>query len=118
MARYFEDGEFACKHCGDLPEAGMDQRLMEVLDRLREKIGEPLTVSSGYRCQTHNRRVGGAPNSYHTRGMAADVYINSDNFSVHQIKQMALESGADTAVAYPSEGFVHIDMRGYSADWE
>ena len=30
----------------------------------------------------------------------------------------ALECGADTAVAYPNQGFVHMDMRGYRAEWE
>ena len=52
------------------------------------------------------------------KGMAADIYINSDRYTTHQIAQMALECGADTAVAYPSQGFVHVDMRGYRAEWE
>ena len=118
MAKYFNDEEFVCKHCGKLPQHGMDNSLIETLDKLREELGEPLIVSSGYRCGVHNLNIGGAPNSYHTRGMAADVYINSDNYSVDQIRDMAFECGADTAVSYPDQGFVHIDMRGYRANWE
>lgn len=116
--KHFTMSEFACKHCSGLPENGMNEDLLEVCDRLREKLGEVVVVSSGYRCPTHNRNIGGASQSYHMKGLAADVYINSDRYDTHQIAQMALDCGADTAVAYPSQGFVHIDMRGYRADWE
>ncbi len=118
MAKYFDSSEFACKHCGQLPRLGMDSRLLEVLDKLREKLGEPLVISSGYRCPTHNRNIGGASESYHTRGMAADIYINSESYSPADIRDLAFECGADTAVAYSTQGFVHVDMRGYRAEWE
>ena len=75
--KHFEMGEFACKHCQQLPRGGMDTRLLDVLDKMRERLGEPLVVSSGYRCPTHNRNSGGASQSYHMKGMAADVYTNS-----------------------------------------
>ena len=114
--KHFEMGEFACKHCQQLPRDGMDTRLLEVLDKMRERLGEPLVVSSGYRCPTHNRNRGGASQSYHMRGMAADVYINSDQYSPKEIEAIAFECGADTACAYPNEGFVHVDMRGYRAE--
>ena len=45
-----------------------------VLDPLRESWGGPICVSSGYRCPMLNRAVGGVEGSYHTRGMAADIY--------------------------------------------
>ena len=117
MKNYFESSEFACKHCQQLPEGGMNQELIDVLNRLREKLGEPLIVSSGYRCPTHNRNIGGGSQSYHMKGVATDVYINSNRYSTQQIAQMALDCGADTSVAYPGQGFVHIDMRGYRAEW-
>lgn len=45
-----------------------------VLDPLRESWGGPICVSSGYRCPMLNEKVGGVEGSYHTRGMAADIY--------------------------------------------
>ena len=45
----------------------------EVLEPLREHIGEPIYVSSGYRCPELNRAVGGVRNSQHMRGEAADI---------------------------------------------
>ena len=118
MAKYFTSAEFACKHCNQLPSGGMHEGLIRVLDQLREQLGESLIVSSGYRCPTHNRNIGGASQSYHMKGIAADVYIHSDRYSPHRIAKMALECGSDTAVAYPNQGFVHVDMRGHRADWE
>lgn len=44
-----------------------------VLDPLREAWGNPITVTSGYRCPELNRAVGGVRNSHHLRGMAADI---------------------------------------------
>lgn len=44
-----------------------------VLDPLREAWGGPIIITSGYRCEALNARVGGVKNSYHTRGMAADI---------------------------------------------
>ena len=47
--------------------------IARVLDPVRERWGVPIYVNSGYRCPELNKLVGGAPNSYHLRGMAADI---------------------------------------------
>ena len=49
-----------------------------VLDPLRTKWGMPIIVTSGYRCPKLNAAVGGAANSQHTKGMAADIRTVSD----------------------------------------
>lgn len=40
---------------------------------LRQAIGAPITISSGYRCRALNSAVGGATNSLHLWGLAADI---------------------------------------------
>ncbi|MCM1356621.1 MAG: D-Ala-D-Ala carboxypeptidase family metallohydrolase [Staphylococcus sp.] len=45
----------------------------KVLEPARLKIGGPIIVTSGYRSQALNRLVGGASNSYHLYGRAADI---------------------------------------------
>jgi len=47
-------------------------RLARGLDQVVELLGHPLEISSGYRCEALNRRVGGAPQSQHVAGLAAD----------------------------------------------
>ena len=46
-----------------------------VLDPLRESLGRPITVSSGYRSPLVNRAVGGASSSQHVLGQAADIVV-------------------------------------------
>lgn len=47
------------------------------LDPLREKWGKPIHVNSGYRCPALNKAVGGATNSGHMYGFAADIDAGS-----------------------------------------
>ena len=47
-----------------------------VLQPLRDKFG-PIRITSGYRCPELNHAVGGASNSQHMRGEAADIYLPS-----------------------------------------
>lgn len=49
-----------------------------VLQPLRDAMGEPITISSGYRITSLNAAVGGVPNSQHTKGEAADICIDGD----------------------------------------
>lgn len=48
-------------------------RLADYLDNIREKLGRPILVSSGYRCPVLNKAVGGVANSQHQKGLAADL---------------------------------------------
>ncbi|MGV4459866.1 D-Ala-D-Ala carboxypeptidase family metallohydrolase, partial [Ornithobacterium rhinotracheale] len=43
------------------------------LQELRNYIGKPIIVNSGYRIVAHNRKIGGKVNSQHLQGMAADI---------------------------------------------
>lgn len=73
LSKNFSRREFRCPHCGRLPPAGVHPDLVQVLQRLRDLLGRPLRVLSGYRCPEHNRRVGGARYSQHMYGRAADI---------------------------------------------
>ena len=80
--RHFFATEFRCKcGCG----AGIEQMhpdLLMMLDELRDRAGIPLVLSSAYRCEAHNRKVGGVNASAHTRGYAVDIKcLNSHTVS-------------------------------------
>lgn len=45
------------------------------LQPIREKLGKPMIISSGYRNSQVNRLVGGSPTSEHLKGMAADFTV-------------------------------------------
>ena len=57
--------------------AQLSNLVTHVLDPLREMYGKPITVNSGYRCPKLNDAVGGAKNSQHMRGEAADITAGS-----------------------------------------
>lgn len=57
-------------------EAENLRRLCElVLQPLRDLLARPIVVTSGYRCPELNRLVGGAKNSAHLHGLAADILV-------------------------------------------
>jgi len=81
------------------------------LEPLREALGRPLKISSGYRSPAYNRLIGGAPGSQHCAGIAADILMNSD---AEQLKAAAIASnikGIGGIGIYPGRGFIHVDIR-------
>ena len=50
---------------------------MEVLQPLRDFLGKPVVISSGYRCPELNKAVGGVKNSQHMKGEAADIHVEN-----------------------------------------
>ena len=50
-------------------------KLAKELSHIRLRIGRALQITSGFRCPLVNRRVGGEDNSYHMKGMAADIVV-------------------------------------------
>lgn len=52
------------------------KRVAETLEQVRTLVGKPISVSSGYRSPVVNRAVGGASNSAHVLGLAADIHCS------------------------------------------
>lgn len=71
LSKNFSRSEFTCGHCKRLDL--LDDKLVRVLQRIRDDIGKPLPVVSGYRCCAHNAKVGGIQFSQHLYGRAADI---------------------------------------------
>lgn len=63
----------------DLPGSGelMNEETLMMLDKAREIAGVPFKINSGVRTEEHNEKVGGKPNSAHTRGYAFDIHVQS-----------------------------------------
>ena len=69
----------------DIPTLGVVQNLQKlcvlVLQPLRDTIGSPVYINSGYRSKRLNARVGGVPNSYPLRGLAADIHCDNLDYA-------------------------------------
>ena len=110
----FNVNEFAC-HCGCGYNV-IDQRIIDIAQkiRLRTNCGKPLHINSGYRCAKHNMRVGGVKNSYHTKGLAADLSCSIGALKLFAIicdmKARGELSELEYAILYIKKNFVHIDI--------
>lgn len=109
-SKYFSDAELTCRCCGQYPDGGMDENLLNLLDEIREAVGAPVEISCAYRCPAHNAEVGGVSNSQHVDGTAADVIV-PDGWTVDQLADLAVQLNADGVGRYYDSGFVHVDVR-------
>lgn len=85
------------------------RRLMYKLEAVRVKLGNrPITVNSGFRSVGHNADVGGASNSMHLYGIAADLGVAGvTNRTVYQKAETSGFSGLETF----TEDHQHVDSR-------
>jgi len=113
VAPNFREAEFACNHCGALPPGGMDGELIATLQAIRSHYGVPVIINSGYRCRVHNANVGGAPNSQHRFGKAADFVVRG--VPAPEVFAMLDRDWQGGLGRYAS--FTHIDTRGARARW-
>lgn len=110
ISPHFSEKEFACKCCG---EVKVDIQLVERLEQLREYLGvRPIIITSGYRCPKHNKEVGGAPNSYHLLGKAADIRVRGLDGPTLARKAKLFFGGIGIA-----EDWAHVDIRQRKTMW-
>lgn len=111
LSEHFSAWEFRCKDGSEHP---IDPNLVGMLELVRSHFGRPVMIVSGYRSPEYNRKVGGATNSYHTKGMAADIQIDGiDPQQVHGFCDLAFKTGGVGRY----ETFTHVDCRSYRARW-
>lgn len=115
LSQNFQVKEFACKDGSDpiliAPE------LVTILQAIRSHFGKPVVINSAYRTPQYNARkdVGGAPQSQHCYGTAADIAISG--VSPKDVAAFAenLLSGRGGIGIYA--GFTHIDTREVKSRW-
>ena len=105
--RHFQKNEFACR-CGCNTHFEMDYRLISTLDWLREIMGVPFIVTSGFRCPVHNKNVGGASKSFHLTGQAADITVKRKSL-LPLIYRVAIVSGKFNGIGLKENSFIHFD---------
>ena len=104
--------EFVCPCCH---EVSIDWRLLTALQQLRDALGVPLLINSGFRCANHNRSINGADGSLHTIGLAADIRIPSgfnplDFFLAAEQVEFFQGFGVDAR-------YLHVDVRSRPEYW-
>jgi len=111
IAENFYLREFECRDGSH--QVMLHSELLRRLQQLRTLLDRPVIITSGYRNPEHNRRVGGAPHSYHLRGMAADITVQGIEPQV--LAEAAEKCGFRGIGIY--EAFLHVDTRAQAARW-
>lgn len=65
------------------------QQLAKVLQKIRDRLGEPIHISSGYRSKELNDTIAGATNSDHLYGCACDIRCSDNKKLFDLICEMA-----------------------------
>ena len=95
---------------GTTERDNLAQLVERLLDPLRERLGEPIAILSGYRSPEVNTLVGGVPDSQHTLGEAADCYCLA---GPERLLAVLRASGLpfDQAIVYRRRNFLHLSHR-------
>ena len=107
IGKYFKVREFACRDGSQV--VFVDNYLVSILDALRNKIGKPVIITSGYRTPGWNKKYDGAKYSYHMRGMAADIRVNGISAKELANKLNAIIPEECGIIVY--KNWVHFDVR-------
>lgn len=113
--------EFRCKDGTDVPEDLMEnvRELCENLQVLRDHLGLPITIISGYRSPEYNRKIGGARRSQHMTAKAADMIVKG--MSPDEVKAEIVQLIKDGKMKKGGIGlyttFTHYDVRGRNSRW-
>lgn len=132
--KHFKLTEFKCgcgtKYCTGYP-VELQKDLVTYLDSMRSHFGKATTITSGLRCATHNKKVGGTSGSRHAKGKAADIYMASisttkdgrksivnywiDNYTNVRYAYCNGYARTKTSTTYPSSSTMgnatHIDIK-------
>lgn len=106
ISKNFKVNEFRCKDGSDAILIDVDF-VKEKLQKIREHFGVAVTINSGYRTVSYNKKVGGATNSYHLKGQAFDIVVKGK--SPNEVAKYAQTLGIKGIIQYNS--FVHVDSR-------
>jgi zinc D-Ala-D-Ala carboxypeptidase len=103
----FRLDEFKCKHCG---ENRIEHELIDKLQLLREDVGFPFLISSGYRCKDHPAEVNKNIPGTHAEGIAVDIACSH----TQALKIVSAAEGYGfTGLGVNQKGderFIHLDI--------
>ena len=106
LSEHFKAKEFQCKDKSKY--LLISTELIEVLEKIRSHYNAPVIINSGYRTPSWNSKVNGASNSYHCKGMAADIVVKGHSSrEVAKYADSIMKQGG--VIRYTN--FTHIDVR-------
>ena len=118
LSENFNSLEFDCHGSGCCSETIINPKLVEYVQKIRDHFGKSITVTSGYRCPVHNKRIGGATGSRHSKGDAADIVVSG--VAPREVAKYAESIGIKGIGLYETNAdghFTHVDTRDVKSFW-
>ena len=110
----FKVKEFACNDGSDT--VLIADELVSLLQKIRDHFGVAVTINSGYRTSSYNKKVGGVSNSQHVKGTAADIVVKGvDPLTVAQYAEYLMPDSGGIGVY---QTFTHVDVRTNRSRWD
>lgn len=82
-----------------------------ILELIRLHVGQPLTITSGFRCNELNKRVGGASRSDHLNMLAVDIQGSIEVLTqIEFCCTFVLPNLFRFVKVYPNKGYIHISF--------
>ncbi len=115
LSAHFNAKEFRCK-CGKVHEFSISNELVDKLEKLYTALNcSKIIVTSGYRCPTHDKNVGGSGTGQHTLGNAADICCYGQDGQPISSKTVCCKAQdiGFTGIANITAAYIytHVDMR-------
>lgn len=107
LSEHFRVREFACGDGSDV--IFISDGLVQVLEAVRLHFNKPVTVNSGYRTPTYNKKAGGSTYSRHQYGVAADIVVSGVSPRDAAAYAETILPGTGCIGLYKS--YIHIDLR-------
>lgn len=121
MTKNFKKEEFESRDGAKMPKwvENNIKLLCNELEIIRKEVGEPIYINSGYRSKERNKIIKGAKNSYHLKGLAADIWCkNTDSRELGLIILNLMNEGKIKKGGLKVyKTWVHYDIRGKEARW-
>jgi uncharacterized protein YcbK (DUF882 family) len=95
--------------CGIKPAEKALHTLEAVNAQYRLKTGNELVVTSGARCPDHNKKIGGAEKSAHTKGLAFDV-ATPNSQARYYVLNILFAAGIKRIGINFAKNFIHFDI--------
>jgi len=113
LSKHFSSWEFSCPCCG---KNEMNLDFLTRLETLRRRYGKAIKVTSGYRCEKYNKKIGGVSKSSHMFGLAADIACPTDINRYKLLKSIFIGDDNNKDILFNRIGigsyFIHIDIDG------
>lgn len=113
MLEFFRYEEFDSPDLPNSGRANMDADFLRMLDHARGIARVPFKITSGYRTEEHNEKVGGVKNSSHIKGKAVDIAVSSSRERWNILQ--ALQSAGFNRFGL-AKTFIHVDNDGEKSD--